>query len=500
MRKRTPGRRTARGSAALMPIGMMVLVFGSALFAGSSLRNDDGTIVISDFAYPLWGMQLDPSKPLPTSFEATGSFLEPLAVRGLNTVGVSLCSFCENGPFFSSDGRRCDASAAKRFVQFVSDTNRHGFSVVLSTFSPDRRDWLESPAAYELAVETVARLLPTKHSLILVMGDPFACEPWPADCPGRLGDAKTAVELCRKLLRANPDAIAGLPAGVVQAADAAQEATPLVYAACTADAMAALVHSKTNNIAPDTWRHQVAVLDSRHLFRRRDAQGDPDAAAMRFANGIEQALLSVRPPMSEKPPGSVDDGLTAQERQDGWISLFDGRSLDAWTTALPNWGAWSVADGSIHCSPSGSPHAWLRTRHRFASFVLRLEYKLAADGNSGIFVWAPLNARASSFGLEIQLINADSPRPDKKLTTGAIYDALPPMADAARPAGEWNDLEIICKGSQLRVKLNGQLIQDIDADLVGALKDRLRCGFIGLQDHGCAVWFRRIRVKDLPNP
>ena len=93
-----------------------------------------------------------------------------------------------------------------------------------------------------------------------------------------------------------------------------------------------------------------------------------------------------------------------------------------------------------------------------------------------------------------------------------MYDALAPSAEASRPAGEWNHIEITADGSRVRVVLNGERVLDADLSrwtearknpdgtenkFARPLKDFPRTGSIGLQDHNSPVWFKNIKVKRL---
>jgi hypothetical protein len=98
--------------------------------------------------------------------------------------------------------------------------------------------------------------------------------------------------------------------------------------------------------------------------------------------------------------------------------------------------------------------------------------------------------------MEIQLLG-DHGVPPHKNGTASVYDVVAPSMNASRPAGEWNEIEIACDGSQLRVRLNGQLVQEVDLDANPILRLRLREGFIAFQDHGSPVAFRNIRLKKL---
>jgi len=109
---------------------------------------------------------------------------------------------------------------------------------------------------------------------------------------------------------------------------------------------------------------------------------------------------------------------------------------------------------------------------------------------------APLDARASQFGMEMQILGVTGSGNPRDMT-GAIYGALAPSEDAARPPGSWNEAEITCRGARVKIRINGQLVQDFDMDQVDELRERLRCGVVGLQDHGDEVWFRNVRIKTL---
>ena len=66
----------------------------------------------------------------------------------------------------------------------------------------------------------------------------------------------------------------------------------------------------------------------------------------------------------------------------------------------------------------------------------------------------------------------------------------------AKPAGEWNRMAVTCRGSQLKVALNGEQVVDCDLTKTSR-KDRPLVGAVGLQDHGQMLQFRNIRIKEL---
>ena len=198
---------------------------------------------------------------------------------------------------------------------------------------------------------------------------------------------------------------------------------------------------------------------------------------------------------SKAEPWTPDNSvLSEEERAEGWIALFDGKTLNGWWVQGRNKKGFQVKDGAIEWVSRGG--SMLFTHDRYDNFILRLEWKIEENGNSGVSLRAPRANRASKIGMEFQL-QGDHGRAPEKHITGAIYDVVAPRVNAGKPAGEWNSLEITLDGAKLKAVLNDQVVQDLDLDANEELRYRLRRGFIGLQDHGCQVAFRNIRVKKL---
>jgi type 1 glutamine amidotransferase len=182
----------------------------------------------------------------------------------------------------------------------------------------------------------------------------------------------------------------------------------------------------------------------------------------------------------------------------GYTPLFDGSSLDGWQQAGP--GSFSVEDGTLH-SHGGMGLLWYADTS-FQSYSLKLDWKMAGDDNSGVFVGFPPSNdpwSAVNKGYEIQIDASDVP----EKTTGSVYSFqsadLAARDAALNPPGEWNTYEIRVEGERLRVWLNGRLINDY----TNTDPDRsLAQGHIGIQNHGDGdqVSFRNIRIKELATP
>ncbi len=201
--------------------------------------------------------------------------------------------------------------------------------------------------------------------------------------------------------------------------------------------------------------------------------------------------------------------LTAADKTEkGFSPLFDGTTLKGWILMNGKGPGYVVRDGTILCPTDGGGN--LFTDKEYGNFVLRLEFKFEAGGNNGVGIRAPLEGDAAYAGMEIQILDHDHEKYKGWLKPtqrhGAVYDSIPPIADALKPAGEWNTEEITADGRKVRVILNGVLITDADLDSVtdpailkkhpGLARTKGHIGWLG---HGSNVQFRNIRIKELGN-
>jgi hypothetical protein len=189
---------------------------------------------------------------------------------------------------------------------------------------------------------------------------------------------------------------------------------------------------------------------------------------------------------------------------DGFVPLFNGKDLDGWEvkenkTSDPD--QWTVKDG-ILAAKTGL--GWLGTKRMYGDFVLRLEWRLPENGNSGVYLRVPdiKSDQLPTFtGLEIQVLDDDGPQYVGKLKpyqhSGSIYALVPATKQLNKGAGQWNRFEITCRGDRVSVIFNGELVADADATKEPELAKRPKRGFIGLQNHGSAVEYRNIQIKVL---
>jgi hypothetical protein len=189
------------------------------------------------------------------------------------------------------------------------------------------------------------------------------------------------------------------------------------------------------------------------------------------------------------PPGPLVpyfNPLTEAEIGEGWISLFDGHSLFGWE---PNDKGvnWSVADGAI--TADSGPIGLLLTYTPFADYQFRCDFKMAAGGNSGVFL------RTLADPKEIQKdcyeINIVDEHPAGFLT-GAIV-GFQKTAEPIRGSGDWHTFLLTADGSKITVSLDGKEVASHD----DTRPEARRSGLIGLQKNEGKIEFKNIALKPL---
>lgn len=193
------------------------------------------------------------------------------------------------------------------------------------------------------------------------------------------------------------------------------------------------------------------------------------------------------------------------EADDGFVSLFDGESLDGWQGSVDGY---AVEEGAIVCVPDKGGN--LYTEKEYADFRLRFEFKLTPGANNGLGLRAPLEGDAAYVGMELQILDDSAPRYANLKPYqyhGSIYGVVPVKRGHQKPVGEWNEQEVTCQGSRVQVKLNGTVVLDADVaevsrngtpdgrDHPGLKRKRGHIGFLG---HGSRIDLRNIRIKELP--
>ena len=177
---------------------------------------------------------------------------------------------------------------------------------------------------------------------------------------------------------------------------------------------------------------------------------------------------------------------SAMAADDGWIRMFDGKTLDGWK-ANTNPEAWSVRDGALVGEGPKSVLFWMERECRNCEF--EADIKINDGGNSGMFFrkgFGPGGAK----GYEAQ-INSTHVDPKK---TGSLYN-FKNIYEQLVPPETWFNQHVIADGNHLVILVNGKTIVDYIDE-----KDTYKKGYLAIQQHhlGSIVMLKNIRMKPLP--
>jgi hypothetical protein len=189
----------------------------------------------------------------------------------------------------------------------------------------------------------------------------------------------------------------------------------------------------------------------------------------------------------------------AAGEDDGFVQLFDGRSLAGWRVS-ENTASWSVKDGAIVCHGPRSHLFYVGADdskpEQFKNFHLKAEVMTKPVANSGLFIHTAFQPEGwPAQGYEIQINNSQQ----DPVRTGSIYNVVknftPPVKDDT-----WFTLEVIVNGKAVGVAVDGRVLYEFvePAGVTGTRK--LSEGTFALQAHdpGSEVHYRSIKVKRLP--
>jgi hypothetical protein len=221
---------------------------------------------------------------------------------------------------------------------------------------------------------------------------------------------------------------------------------------------------------------------------------------------------------------AADNALTAAEKAEGYVLLFNGKDLDGFKSpGTLNYCKWIVEDGEIRTClfghwPKYVPPGHLYTAKEYGNYVLKVDFKVppAPKGtHSGIILRVGGKPRDDeAAGLEIN-IYGPRPKPDFYSTGSFRHDLRAPTKEMLKNDGSWNTFVITVNKGMIAVELNGEKINELNLDewdTAGkrpdgsahrltkvAVKDLPHTGAIGFRDdHGSPVWYKNIKLKPLP--
>jgi hypothetical protein len=232
-------------------------------------------------------------------------------------------------------------------------------------------------------------------------------------------------------------------------------------------------------------------------------------------------LLACSAPKTEEASSTetTTEALVSEE----WVSLFDGQTFNGWS----KYGggevgkAWKIENGELYLD-AANKDGWqtgdggdIVTNEEFENFHFKYEWKIAPNGNSGVIFLvheSPEYQYPWQTGPEMQVLD-NAGHPDAKIIShraGDLYDLIVSSEETVKPAGEWNQAEIMINQGKLDFYLNGvnivstQLFTPEWEALIAKSKFKDMPGFgkykkgkIALQDHGDVVHYRNLMIKRL---
>ncbi|MGE5647701.1 MAG: family 16 glycoside hydrolase [Acidobacteriota bacterium] len=192
---------------------------------------------------------------------------------------------------------------------------------------------------------------------------------------------------------------------------------------------------------------------------------------------------------------------------EGWIPLFDGKSLDGWR-ASEHAESWKVAEGAIAAAGPRS-HLFYTRRTGFKNFELKASVMTRPGANSGIYFHTQFERGGwPAKGFEVQINNTHHGEGDyiERKKTGSLYGVRNVYKQLVAD-NEWFEMHIVVRGKQVEIRVNGTLVVDyVEPDPPVAEPGEgagrvLSSGTFALQCHdpGSQVFFRNILVRPLPD-
>lgn len=183
------------------------------------------------------------------------------------------------------------------------------------------------------------------------------------------------------------------------------------------------------------------------------------------------------------------------------IMLFNNKDLSNWVFKLKDPSVdpgkvFSIQNGVIHIS--GNPFGYMRTKDSYSDYKLHVEWRWPSEAtNSGVFIHAQLPDSVWLRCVECQLQAGNAG--DFVCMNGADMDQhtdkkkpfVTKMSKSSeKPAGEWNNMEVICKANTIEVTVNG-VLQNKGTNV------NLSKGSVCLQSEGKDIEFRNVFLTKL---
>jgi hypothetical protein len=238
---------------------------------------------------------------------------------------------------------------------------------------------------------------------------------------------------------------------------------------------------------------------------------------------LSALLLSACNSPNSNVKGSPTDTTAATITSAGWENLSDSKHVVWHSYGKDSLGkAWKIEDSALHLDASVK-EGWqtrdggdIVTNKEYENFDLKLEWKISEGGNSGIMFYVKEDSSKYKYpwetGPEMQVADNEKNEDGNvyKARAGDLYDLMAISKNVIKPAGEWNQVEIIANKGKLDFHINGEHVlsasmwDDNWKKLIAGTKfstmpdfGTFKKGRIALQDHGADVWYRNIKIKNL---
>lgn len=218
------------------------------------------------------------------------------------------------------------------------------------------------------------------------------------------------------------------------------------------------------------------------------------------------------------PVLATDNQLTKKEKEEGWLLLFNGKDYTGWKCSNGKEVQSGIELGAMQPFKSGG---YLVVYEKpFGDFVLKFDVRVDPQNkkkhpaNSGLFFRIEDLKDPVNTSLEMQILGGGGAGIHH---FGSIYDIAPSTKNACKGDGKWDHVELMCVGPKIVVKVNGEVVCQLDCDKLDkpgerkaegshkfklkgkprAVKDFARSGYFGFQDHGDKAWVKNVKLLPL---
>ena len=196
--------------------------------------------------------------------------------------------------------------------------------------------------------------------------------------------------------------------------------------------------------------------------------------------------------------GAAVSGLRAEETEKGWVSLFDGKTLNGWKIS-ENDSSWKVENGAIVAHGERSHLFFVGDEKPFQNFEFKADVQTEAGANGGIYFHTKFQPEGwPKYGYEVQVNNTHGdPR-----KTGSLY-AVQDVLQAPASDGKWFTEHVIVQGPRIQIKVDGKTVVDFteapDRKPGEDFTRKLDQGTFAFQAHDpkSVVRYKNIRVRRL---